>query len=212
MNANSLLERINLDIDDVVSMYVYGSRIYGTNNDKSDWDILIVLNDSIIIDKNYNNCLTLDNNDITLITLQEFKNDLITHSMQRLELLWIPTSFILIDKVTPLSLFTLDLNLLRKSVATISTKCLAYAKILWLKEHDFNKSKKNIFHSIRYVVFGIQIMKNGMITDYTEANKYYYRIFEDTSNDWNHYKKMYGMEAKNLYKQFVSLIQRSKNN
>jgi hypothetical protein len=59
--------------------------------------------------------------------------------------------------------FTLDLSVLRTAVSTISSKCMGYAKLLWLKEGDFKKSKKNVFHSIRYVVFGIQIATFGKV-------------------------------------------------
>jgi len=37
---------------------------------------------------------------------------------------------------------------------------------------------KNLVHSIRYLLLGIQILKFGKIKDYTIANEYHKKIFE----------------------------------
>jgi predicted nucleotidyltransferase len=31
----------------VFNVYIFGSRVYGTSNDKSDWDIIMVANNSV---------------------------------------------------------------------------------------------------------------------------------------------------------------------
>lgn len=51
-----------------------------------------------------------------------------------LDHIFVPDRFVLIDRIDLKSYFHLDLELLRDSVAEISTKCAAYAKILWNKE------------------------------------------------------------------------------
>ena len=203
MDLTATLEKISLDTDEVLNVFVYGSRVYGTNTLESDWDLLIIINnDSLFIPDQ----LLINNQDLTIISLQQIKIDISNNNIQRLELLWAPPPSILINKINLLDFFVLDLNALRISVATVSTKCLAYAKILWLRENDIKKGKKNLFHCIRYVCFGIQIAINGMITNYTEANQYFNQIFEDQSTEWKHYNDIYGKKAKDLYKYFLTLV------
>lgn len=195
-----ILKELQIDILDLINVHIYGSRVYGTYNDNSDYDLLIILKDDLSPGIQQT---TIGNCDITIKSLQEIKTELLLNNIQRLELLWSP---VLINNVDLADLFVFDQQLLRTSVATTSTKCLAYAKILWLKENNIEKSKKNIFHSIRYVYFGIQIIKHGKITDYQEANTYLYEIINDTSTDWKHFDNTYGKYAKELYKHFLTLL------
>jgi predicted nucleotidyltransferase len=203
MDLSLIIKKLGIDTDDIVNVDLYGSRVYGTYTEDSDYDLLIILKDDTLHTVEQ---ITIDNCDITIILLNQIKTELLNNSIQRIELLWNPTSCKLINNIELLDIFTLDLNMLRTSIATISTKCFAYAKILWKKEHNIKKSKKNIFHSIRYVCFGIQIIKYGAIVDYTEANHYLTELLNDNSDDWNHYNKVYKVHAKQLYKNFLKLI------
>lgn len=140
MNLSLILEKLDIDIKDILNVCIYGSRVYGTYTDDSDYHLLIILNDDVLC---ITDQITIDNCDITIISLQQIKIELFSNNIQRFELLWSTCNPI--HKINLLDFFILDLQMLRISVATISTKCLAYAKILWLKENDIKKSKKIYF-------------------------------------------------------------------
>ena len=203
------LKEIDLDVADVFNIFVYGSRIYGTHTGESDWDILVVLNDdsSFILNEGINNYFTIGILDITVLKLENVKNELRQHNMQRIELLWPPLQNVLPLQNDLLQFFVLDRKMLRVAVSTISNKCMGYAKILWLKENDIKKSKKNVFHSIRYVLFGAQIALTGKITNYEAANDYLYQMQKCTLLDWFQFHEIYGKKAKELHKYFLSVVE-----
>ena len=103
--------------------------------------------------------------------------------------------------------FKLDKEKLRVSVSTISSKASSYAKILATKENDFAKCRKNIVHSIRYLMFGMQIVEDGKISDYSCANVLAIQINSEKEESWENYEEKYikGV-AKQVYKKFHSLV------
>ena len=48
MNIQTLLTKLQLTDDEVINIYLYGSRIYGTANSDSDWDFTIVVKNECI--------------------------------------------------------------------------------------------------------------------------------------------------------------------
>jgi hypothetical protein len=85
--------------------------------------------------------------------------------------------------------FKLDKAKLRDQVGLISSKCVGYAKILWTKENDSKKAMKNLFHALRFILFGIQIAEKGKIIDYKAGNKYYNEICAEKFTKWEEWKK-----------------------
>lgn len=200
------LHDIQLEIADIFDVYVYGSRIYGTNREDSDWDLMVILQDESeflpggVTDKYFEVGIF----DLTVMKLQTLVAQIEAHNMQRLELIWSPVSGLMARDLK--QFFHLDLKLLRTAVSTISNKCMGYAKILWLKEEDVAKSKKNIFHSIRYCLFGTQIAVHGRIINYSVANQYLTEMMADNEEDWNQINHRYGLIARQMHKIFLSVL------
>ncbi|KAF0978457.1 hypothetical protein FDP41_002277 [Naegleria fowleri] len=63
-------------------------------------------------------------------------------------------------------------QLLRKSISYETDHSFVKAKNKITKERNIEKAMKALFHAFRTVVFGVQIAKFGLITDFAEANHY----------------------------------------
>lgn len=51
---------------------------------------------------------------------------------------------------------------------------------------DLYRGKRTLWHSLKALMFGIQICENGSIKDFTEANRYWYEIEQmDADGDLN---------------------------
>ena len=60
-------------------------------------------------------------------------------------------------------------------------------------EDSFNPrvGKKSLWHSLRIIEFGIQILRTGKINNYGCVNHLYDPIVNNTHNDWEHYQHYY---------------------
>lgn len=65
---------------------------------------------------------------------------------------------------------------LKRSLLTDAAHNLAKARRLW-KQTKYLRSKKNIAHGLRYLYFGLQLLKYGKIIDFQEANPIYWEVF-----------------------------------
>eukprot|EP01122_Echinamoeba_exundans_P007208 TRINITY_DN2159_c0_g1_i1.p1 TRINITY_DN2159_c0_g1~~TRINITY_DN2159_c0_g1_i1.p1 ORF type:complete len:660 (-),score=80.47 TRINITY_DN2159_c0_g1_i1:104-1909(-) len=56
------------------------------------------------------------------------------------------------------------------------------------REGDIYTAKKNFVHGLRYLLFALQLIKYDRIVDFTEGNKYWKMIMDETSTDLAHYE------------------------
>lgn len=77
----------------------------------------------------------------------------------------------------------------------------------------FERGKKSLFHSLRILMFGIQIAQFGKIVNYEEvcsdlmklirkANELWKEIDSDPSVEWDHYHQKYKKEFNRLKSKF----------
>eukprot|EP01130_Rhizamoeba_saxonica_P008385 TRINITY_DN3385_c0_g2_i4.p1 TRINITY_DN3385_c0_g2~~TRINITY_DN3385_c0_g2_i4.p1 ORF type:complete len:244 (+),score=42.80 TRINITY_DN3385_c0_g2_i4:17-748(+) len=179
-----------IDVSQVINVYQYGSRVYGTYTDNSDYDICIVVSDQCEVtdQNNTNEYLGVD---INMYTHSQFIKVIQEHHVPAIEVIYSPPQTIMRCTFDYIPEFTLDLATLRTTVSKISNMCMGYAKILWIKENEYLKSKKNIIHGIRYTMFGIQLATNGEIHDYSCANELYYQIQQEEEQEWSFYQTKY---------------------
>ncbi len=140
-------------------MYIsdYGSKVYGTLTEKSDNDVIVILDSDdyfyeVSVFKEYNL-------DLHIISFREFERLLQKHDIMALETYYqFPKSF--------QSLF--DFNLihdnLRRSVSSICGNSWSKArKKLEIPEESDYIGIKSLFHSIRILSYGIDLAKDGKI-------------------------------------------------
>jgi predicted nucleotidyltransferase len=96
----------------VFNVYIFGSRVYGTSNDKSDWDIIMVANNSVSSIEKKGELFN-----IHIYTPDKFQEDLDWHRINNLECIYAPDWAILKEdrKFT----FTFDIKKLDMQLLTL---------------------------------------------------------------------------------------------
>jgi len=156
------------------NVYIFGSQVYGTSDHKSDWDIIMVANNSVesteISHPLYN---------IHILTPNKFQADLDWHRMNALECYFAPDWAKL--KETKDFKFQLDKAKLRHATSHISSNSWVKAKKK-LEAGEERIALKSLFHSIRIPMFASQIATNGKISNFDAANFIWRRLTkqEDT--------------------------------
>lgn len=171
----------------IISIYLYGSAIYGLMGPKSDYDVIVIVDrkDDVHL-KSKVVALTLDamqsyfkKVDVNIYTEEEFLTALEGMEISFLECTN-DTRFnsnlgtILYGKkhVHP----AINLEKLRHSISQKASNSWVKAKKKMIVESpDFAPyiGKKSAWHSLRILMFGTQLAKHGRIVDVAEANSIY---------------------------------------
>lgn len=182
---------INLDEKLIFNIYWYGSHIYGTNNDNSDYDFMVVIDDRLEAFndrelKTYDNLIN-----VHLETYSKFQEHLNDMKFKELEIYFLPEEYVLQSKKS--FKYKLDLSKLRKEISSKSNNSWAKAhKKLELNYEDDYIGLKSLFHSLRILDFGEQIATNNCI-DFSSVSHLYFDII-------NHYNNGYRwQELKDLF-------------
>lgn len=188
-----ILKNCHLLDSNIINVYPFGSRIYKTDSEESDYDFVIVAN----TDKNLFS-LSVPNHklNIHIYSQESFKDQLNKHKIVALECYFLPKQFML--KNSSEFQFKLNENVLRSSIEEKIVKDLVKAKKrLELEELGDNKQisifygKKSFFHAIRTIDFGSQIIKHGKIIDYSSCNDIWFDIITDPKEDWDHFNNKF---------------------
>ena len=166
MDRNKLLSDIikasGIHPSRVFNVTIFGSQVYGNTNSDSDWDIIMVANNSVeaieLKGEKYN---------IHIYTPDKFKADLEWHRINNLECIFAPDWAKL--KETIKYDFKLDLAKLRHSISHVSSNSWVKSKKK-LEHDDYYIGVKSLFHSLRIPMFATQVATFGRITDFSCAN------------------------------------------
>lgn len=152
----------------VKNIYTFGSRVYGTFSENSDWDFIMIANTP-------NSTVEIKSGmfNIHVMTQEQFLNSLKNHHSGCIECILSPDKFRIKEDLN----FDFKFNLpsLRHSFSHISSNSWIKAKKK-IEQNDYHTGIKSAFHSLRIPLFGIQIVKYGKIIDFTESNFVYERL------------------------------------
>jgi len=177
------------------NVYLYGSRVYGTQSPTSDYDYLMVTD----IEEPYVQFKRGEFN-LTAFSLDEWQKRLEEHEISALECLYLPADTVFKnDREWPVEI---QQHTLRRAVSAKASNSFVKAKKKMTVENDIYTAKKSLFHALRIPMFGKQLAEFGRITDYSAANKYWHLIRDCAINDWSYYKKKYQPVYNNLMSEF----------
>lgn len=198
---DEMFERGVIKSDDFLCVYPYGSKIYGCNLD-GDEDLVIIMNTE---DKKHETQYSLGYRDMSFYAKNTFQEMLSNHDIVALECFFLSQD--LKQKEIATFNFELDLEKLRHSVSHVSSNSFVKAKKKLTVEKDFNPyiGRKSLFHSLRILMFGIQIAKFGKIIDYSEANYLWDEIINNPSEKWEDYKIKYQPMYNQLKSEFKKI-------
>lgn len=141
------------------NIYLYGSQVYGTQTELSDYDFIIVGTPSDFSEKR-------SFGDITCLTWESFQLKLDEHDISQIECMFLSPSQKYEHQMIK---WSLDLTKLRSS-------CSAKASNSWIKakkklevEDEPYIAQKSLFHSLRILKFAISLAESKSI-DFHQQN------------------------------------------
>lgn len=183
-----------------VACFSYGSRIYGTYSDKSDYDFIYIVNDDMVekLDDQYQ----FHDENISVYGLSKFQEMLNNHHIPAMECYFLPKKY----TYHQLHRFQFELNLqqLRKSISEKTSHSWVKAKKKFEIEDDRNiyVAKKSLFHSMRIIDFGTQIAKSGKIENYHSCVELWNEIKDNPSEIWKDYETKYKFKFNEMMSEF----------
>jgi predicted nucleotidyltransferase len=181
---DNIKNQLNITDEKILSIYLYGSRVYGTATEKSDYDFIVVVDS----EKSFLDAIEIQGNHISIYNKAKFQELIDQHEISALECLFLDKQFIIKENWKPI--FVLNLSQLRKSFSAKSSNSFVKAKKKMMYGEEYI-AKKSLWHSFRIIYFGIQLATTGKITNYSEANHLYNNIVFNPSNDAEYYKQTF---------------------
>lgn len=198
-----ILTDFKLEDSDVLNVYPYGSRVYGTHGSQSDHDYIVVMKNGALdkdsLDSSYHKL------NVTIYSQDSFQEKLNLHKISALECFFVPDSFML-KKLHKFS-FTLNKKILRESISEKASQSWVKSKKKFEVVQDRNVyiAKKSLFHSLRIIDFGIQIASKGSIENYGSSNYLWEEIYTNPADQWQPYKDQYQEFFNNQMTEFRKL-------
>jgi predicted nucleotidyltransferase len=180
ITIDDIIKTSGLHKSRVHNIYVFGSRVYQTHSDNSDWDIIVVANNSVEAIE-----IKSDLYNIHIYTPKKFQEDLDWHMPKNIECYFAPIWAKLQEKIN--FDFTLDVKKLRHATSHVSSNSWVKSKKK-LEIGDYHTGIKSIFHSLRIPIFSTQLIENGQI-DFTSANFIWNKIMR-VDSDWCNYSDL----------------------
>ncbi len=171
----------------VKNVYIYGSRIYGNAREGSDYDIIMIASHLLEHEEKratINGALL----NIHIITPDKFLADLKIHNIMNLECLFAPEWARLKEKLV----LPNEIN-----VKKLVKNNLAQSYSSWnggkmkVRKYDIHRGLKSVFHSLRMLMFAIQIAEHGKIVDFSQANYLFSEIVDSDEFEWDYFKEKY---------------------
>ncbi len=197
-----LKNRFNLKDYDILTIYPYGSLVYGTESEKSDYDFIAIFRDGTVKDEF---ALEKDNCNIHTYNYSSFQKLVDKHKISALECIFLPEDKIICNRKK--FNFELNLSTLRSSISEKASHSYVKArkKLEIEKDKNIYIAKKSLFHSFRIVDFGIQIAKYSRILNYDSQNKLWFEILNNSSENWKDYSDLYKEKHNKLMSEFREL-------
>lgn len=174
-------QKYQISEDKVIGIYLFGSRVYGTSKNSSDYDYIVITNTNV-----NNQEIKHPIVNVHLYTKEHFQEMLNEHKIQALEVYFNNK-----DNMKDF-IFKLDKSKLRKEISSVSNnswvKC---KKKLLVEENEYYIGIKSLFHSFRIIDFGIQIAKNKEIIDYSSTNWLWEELSNKYDLTWNYLSDKY---------------------
>lgn len=183
--------------DQDVLIYPYGSRVYGTQSEKSDYDYIAIIPANRSADTGTE--FQHNNINVHMYNRRDFQEQLHRHKIHALETYFLPNG------CAKHFQFKLNLGILRNELSAKSSHSWVRAKKKIDVEKDYYIGWKSLFHALRILTFGAQIVEKSAIVDFGAANPYWFEILQAGQYNWDYFKKRYQPEYNRLATQFRKL-------
>ncbi len=184
----------------IFDIFLFGSRVYSTFNKKSDWDVIMVANNSVESTEIRNGLFN-----IHVYTPKKFQEDLNWHRINNFECIYAPDWAKLKEDIK--FEFKYDVKKLRHASSHISSNSWVKSKKK-IELGEYHIGVKSLFHSLRITMFSIQIVQNNKIVDFSCANYIWDNIksrnwtFEELDDEYRLLKNKLNSEFRKITDKF----------
>ena len=188
----------------------FGSRVWGSLSNKSDWDFFVVIEDyngpvHLELDLSLVDCDV----DISAYSEEKWNELLAAHDMLVLVCDYLPPPFVWKD--TCESRPKISLKTLVRGVSKEMSTCLSLSNIHFVKNGDKRTGIKNFVHATRYLAFGTQLATQGRLTNLGASNATLQTALQTLANndtaDYEFFSQIYKPIITQRTKEFQSMIQ-----
>lgn len=189
--AHKILKELNIE-DEILNIYCYGSRIYGTADENSDSDYIIVTKSAMLKSGAFKqNAISNKDRSIQGIIYSRggFMDAINNYDISAHECLSLPEDKIIKAK-WPFKVQKWDTKEMVKKIITKASNSWHTAD-LQAKDGWIYPAKKGIFHALRILHFGLQLKEHQKIVDFEECNFIWedFRLIEEDDFDTRDYIK-----------------------
>lgn len=201
MTSEQICEKLKIDYSQILNIYPYGSKIYGTSNEDSDDDFVIVYRSSLLPSGAFkDNAISSQDRSVqgSCYSRSGFIDAINNYQISALECIFLPDDKI-VQKKMNFSMNKFDIRELSKKIISTASSSWHFANLAY-QDDNIDSSKKNIYHALRILDFGIQIKENRKIVDYGSASLY--KELVDYTEDY---------KPKNFHDLFIELSEKLKS-
>ena len=181
---------INTLLDNAINVYHYGSFVYGTFVEGvSDYDYIVVVPDTMCnLDEQQFEC---NNSQYTVHDESQWQEMLDRCDVDAIESYFLPKQFVI--KETKKFCTDIAREKIRNSFSRVSSNSFVKCKKKLEVADSYNPAvgKKSLWHSLRIIDFGIQILEHGKIVNYGSMNHLYSEIVFSQETNWEYFKNQY---------------------
>ena len=179
MTAEEITNKLNLEDSEILNIYPYGSRIYGTATEDSDSDFIIVYKAAFLKSGAFkNNAISSEDKKVqgSCYSRTGFIDAINNYQMPALESIFLPDDKI-VKKKWPFKMQKYEEKQMVKKVISLASSSWHNATLAH-KDENYEYISKNIYHAIRILNFGLQIKETGSIKNYSSTNDLYKELME----------------------------------
>jgi hypothetical protein len=180
MEAEKICEELGIDYSKVLNIYPYGSQVYGTADETSDNDYIIIFKSSLLPSGAFrDNAISSKDYQTQGVCYSRsgFIDAINNYEIGALECIFLPEDKV-VQKKMNFGITKFDERELSKKIIQKASASWHFATLA-KKDNHMESSAKNVFHALRILDFGIQVKKNKTIINYGSMNKIREEIMEN---------------------------------
>lgn len=173
-------------LEKALNIYEYGSIVYGTYVEgQSDRDYIVIVPNDYHIDEDQ---IELNNCHYNIFHESTWQGKLNNNEVDAIEVYFMPKRHVVKETVY----FKTEIvhSKIREQFSKTASNSWVKCKKKLIVEESFNPrvGKKSLWHSLRIIEFGTQILLTGKINDYSCMNHLYDAIVNNKRDDWEYYQ------------------------
>eukprot|EP00768_Dysnectes_brevis_P008223 gnl/Dysnectes_brevis/7311_a12144_280.p1 GENE.gnl/Dysnectes_brevis/7311_a12144_280~~gnl/Dysnectes_brevis/7311_a12144_280.p1 ORF type:complete len:216 (-),score=74.93 gnl/Dysnectes_brevis/7311_a12144_280:232-879(-) len=162
MTLEIVSKKLAIPSDKIEACFVVGSRLFGLAQYHSDWDLILVVNDTAIAPRDTRRQVHRDNIDALLLHHELYRSHVLQHRLVELQTLWLPEQAVWRDNVrSTLPRFRLRAPALLAEAQRLRKRDLAFTAKLWAK--DSARALKVGAHLLRDLSLLRQVAKHERV-------------------------------------------------